>query len=62
MRRRGPSAALVEAELVLAVAGGNPLALTELSLSGGGLGEAAGLGLLPATPGWPRRTPTTSTR
>ncbi|MFI6876311.1 AAA family ATPase [Streptomyces sp. NPDC050400] len=50
VRRRGPSAALVEEELVLAVAGGNPLALTELSLSGGGLGEAAGLGLLPATP------------
>ncbi|MFF4354831.1 AAA family ATPase [Streptomyces sp. NPDC001530] len=39
-----------EEQLVLAVARGNPLALTELSLGGGRLGDAAGFGMLPATP------------
>ncbi|WP_331729440.1 AAA family ATPase (plasmid) [Streptomyces sp. NBC_00028] len=39
-----------EEQLVLAVARGNPLALTELSLGGGPLGDAAGFGMLPATP------------
>ncbi|MFF5500037.1 AAA family ATPase [Streptomyces aquilus] len=39
-----------EEQLVLAVAQGNPLALTELSLSGGPLGDAAGFGMLTATP------------
>ncbi|KUN18844.1 LuxR family transcriptional regulator [Streptomyces antibioticus] len=39
-----------EEQLVLAVAQGNPLALTELTLGGGQLGDAAGLGMLTATP------------
>ncbi|WLW57299.1 AAA family ATPase [Streptomyces sp. YU58] len=39
-----------EEQLVLAVARGNPLALTELSLGGDRLGDAAGFGMLPATP------------
>ncbi|WP_338704244.1 AAA family ATPase (plasmid) [Streptomyces sp. Q6] len=39
-----------EEQLVLAVARGNPLALTELSLGDGPLGDAAGFGMLPATP------------
>ncbi|MFI7386609.1 AAA family ATPase [Streptomyces sp. NPDC049813] len=49
MRRHGLAAAPTEEELVLAVARGNPLALTELSVNGTGFGEAAGLGLLPAS-------------
>lgn len=49
MRRHGPAAAPTEEDLVLAVARGNPLALTELSLNGPGFGEAAGLGMLPAS-------------
>ncbi|MER5949459.1 LuxR family transcriptional regulator [Streptomyces sp. NPDC001904] len=48
--RRGRAQAHTEEELILAVAGGNALALTELSLSGTGLREAAGFGMLPATP------------
>lgn len=39
-----------EEQLVLAVARGNPLALTELSLGGDRLGDAAGFAMLPATP------------
>ncbi|SNX88399.1 regulatory LuxR family protein [Streptomyces sp. TLI_55] len=39
-----------EEQLVLAVARGNPLALTELTLGGDRLGDAAGFGMLPATP------------
>ncbi|MCW8383868.1 helix-turn-helix transcriptional regulator [Streptomyces justiciae] len=39
-----------EEQLVLAVAGGNPLALTELSLGGSPVGDTAGFGMLPATP------------
>ncbi|MYT69076.1 MULTISPECIES: LuxR family transcriptional regulator [unclassified Streptomyces] len=50
VRRRGRARAHTEEELILAVAGGNALALTELSLSGTGLPEAAGFGMLPATP------------
>ncbi|WP_353940338.1 LuxR family transcriptional regulator [Streptomyces sp. HUAS MG91] len=50
LRRRGRAQAHTEEELILAVARGNPLALTELSLSGPGLREAAGFGMLPATP------------
>ncbi|MFE6888438.1 AAA family ATPase [Streptomyces sp. NPDC057694] len=50
VRRRGRARAHTEEELVLAVARGNPLALTELSLSGNGLREAAGFGMLPASP------------
>ncbi|MBO1329875.1 LuxR family transcriptional regulator [Streptomyces sp. VRA16 Mangrove soil] len=49
VRRSGRATSPTEEELILAVARGNPLALTELSLSGKGLGEAAGLGMLPAT-------------
>ncbi|MEU6840429.1 AAA family ATPase [Streptomyces sp. NPDC046716] len=50
VRRRGRARAHTEEELILAVARGNPLALTELSLGGTGLREAAGFGMLPATP------------
>ncbi|MFV5998514.1 AAA family ATPase [Streptomyces sp. NPDC056231] len=50
VHRSRPSTAHAEAELVLAVAQGNPLALTELSLGGNGLRDAAGFGMLPATP------------
>ncbi|WP_405454049.1 LuxR family transcriptional regulator [Streptomyces achromogenes] len=39
-----------EEQLVLAVARGNPLALTELSLGDGPLGDTACFGMLPATP------------
>ncbi|MEV6766659.1 AAA family ATPase [Streptomyces sp. NPDC051105] len=39
-----------EEQLVLAVARGNPLALSELSLGGGPLGDTAGFGMLSATP------------
>ncbi|PWI20526.1 helix-turn-helix transcriptional regulator [Streptomyces sp. Act143] len=39
-----------EEQLVLAVAQGNPLALTELSLGGSPLGDAAGFGMPTATP------------
>ncbi|GGM23697.1 LuxR family transcriptional regulator [Streptomyces fumigatiscleroticus] len=48
--RAGRATTYAEEELVLGVAGGNPLALTELSLNGTGFGEAAGIGMLPATP------------
>ncbi|MGW0302294.1 AAA family ATPase [Streptomyces anthocyanicus] len=48
--RAGRATGHTEAELVLAVAGGNPLALTELSPNGSDPGDAAGLGMLPATP------------
>lgn len=48
--RAGRATGRTEAELVLAAAGGNPLALTELSLRGDTAGDTAGLGLLPATP------------
>ncbi|MEV0850155.1 LuxR family transcriptional regulator [Streptomyces sp. NPDC049954] len=48
--RAGRTTGHTEAELVLAVAGGNPLALTELSLGDDIAGDVAGLGLLPATP------------
>ncbi|MGW3496344.1 AAA family ATPase [Streptomyces sp. NPDC001020] len=50
VERSGRATAYAEKELVLALARGNPLALTELSLSGSGLMDAAGLGMLPATP------------
>ncbi|MGY0021482.1 AAA family ATPase [Streptomyces sp. YJ-C3] len=50
VHRSSPAATHTETELILAVARGNPLALTELSLSGSGLGDAAGFGMLPATP------------
>ncbi|MFF1488214.1 AAA family ATPase [Streptomyces sp. NPDC058319] len=46
----GRATGYTETELVVAVAGGNPLALTELSLGDGAPGDTAGLGLLPATP------------
>ncbi|MFE1199962.1 AAA family ATPase [Streptomyces olivaceoviridis] len=47
--RAGRATGYAEEQLVLAVARGNPLALTELSLDGGHLGDAAGFGMLPAT-------------
>jgi DNA-binding CsgD family transcriptional regulator len=50
VERSGRATTYAEKELVLALARGNPLALTELSLSGSGLMDAAGLGMLPATP------------
>ncbi|MFE9611745.1 LuxR C-terminal-related transcriptional regulator [Streptomyces sp. NPDC006012] len=50
VERSGRVTSYAEQELVLAVAAGNPLALTELSLNGTGLMDAAGLGMLPATP------------
>nr|BFD88059.1 LuxR family transcriptional regulator [Streptomyces sp. Xyl84] len=46
----GRATGYAETELVLAAAEGNPLALTELSLSDGAPGDAAVLGTLPATP------------
>lgn len=48
--RAGRATGYTEEQLVLALARGNPLALTELSLEGGPLGDAAGFGMLPATP------------
>jgi DNA-binding CsgD family transcriptional regulator len=48
--RAGRATGYAEEQLVLAVARGNPLALTELSLDGGHLGDVAGFGMLPATP------------
>ncbi|MEW2516480.1 AAA family ATPase [Streptomyces sp. NPDC046870] len=48
--RAGRATGYAEEQLVLAVARGNPLALTELSLDGGHPGDAAGFGMLPATP------------
>ncbi|MGW0858430.1 AAA family ATPase [Streptomyces sp. NPDC002690] len=50
VRRCGRAKTYAEEELVLAVAGGNPLAITELALDGRALGDAAGFGMLPATP------------
>ncbi|MFD7408539.1 AAA family ATPase [Streptomyces sp. NPDC059866] len=50
VERSGHATAHAERELVLTVARGNPLALTELSLNGSALLDAAGLGMLPATP------------
>ncbi len=50
LARAGRTPRYTEAQLVLAVAGGNPLALTELSLDDGPLGDTAGFGMLPATP------------
>lgn len=47
--RAGRVTGYAERELVLALAEGNPLALAELSLSGG-LGDTAAFGMLPATP------------
>ncbi|CAM5521570.1 MULTISPECIES: LuxR family transcriptional regulator [Streptomyces] len=47
--RAGRATGYAEEQLVLAVARGNPLALTELSLDCGHLGDAAGFGMLPAT-------------
>lgn len=47
--RAGRATGYAEEQLVLAVARGNPLALTELRLDGGHLGDAAGFGMLPAT-------------
>ncbi|MER6120671.1 LuxR family transcriptional regulator [Streptomyces sp. NPDC001743] len=46
----GRATGYTEQELVLAVAEGNPLALTELSLGSGPLGDTAAFGMLPATP------------
>ncbi|WP_043196955.1 helix-turn-helix transcriptional regulator [Streptomyces sp. NRRL WC-3725] len=48
--RAGRATGYAEEQLVLAVARGNPLALTELSMDGGHPGDAAGFGMLPATP------------
>ncbi|MET7694686.1 AAA family ATPase [Streptomyces sp. NPDC005483] len=48
--RAGQISAYGEEQLVLAVAGGNPLALIELTVGGGRLGDAAGFGMLAATP------------
>ncbi|MFF5442102.1 AAA family ATPase [Streptomyces achromogenes] len=48
--RAGRVTGYAEEQLVLAVARGNPLALTELSLGGGPLGDTACFGMLPATP------------
>ncbi|MER7930277.1 AAA family ATPase [Streptomyces sp. NPDC096057] len=48
--RAGRVTGCTEEQLVLAVARGNPLALTELSLGPGPLGDTAGFGMLPATP------------
>ncbi|MEV5176964.1 ATP-binding protein [Streptomyces flaveolus] len=48
--RAGRATGYAEEQLVLAVARGNPLALTELSLDGGHPGDTAGFGMLPATP------------
>ncbi|MFE4452927.1 AAA family ATPase [Streptomyces sp. NPDC056796] len=50
LTRAGRATGYAEEHLVLAVARGNPLALTELSLGDGHLGEEAGFGMLPATP------------
>ncbi|MGW5652663.1 AAA family ATPase [Streptomyces humi] len=49
LHRTGRTVGYTEEQLVLAVAGGNPLALTELSLGAGPLGDTAGFGMLPAT-------------
>ncbi|MFF5139298.1 hypothetical protein ACFY6U_06055 [Streptomyces sp. NPDC013157] len=49
LHRAGRVVGYPEEQLVLAVAGGNPLALTELSLGAGPLGDTAGFGMLPAT-------------
>ncbi|MGW1625108.1 AAA family ATPase [Streptomyces sp. NPDC002172] len=49
LHRAGRVVGYTEEQLVLAVAGGNPLALTELSLGAGPLGDTAGFGMLPAT-------------
>ncbi|MFF4902743.1 AAA family ATPase [Streptomyces sp. NPDC001068] len=49
LNRAGRTTGYTEEQLVLAVADGNPLALTELSLGVGHLGDAAGFGMLPAT-------------
>ncbi|KOV96531.1 MULTISPECIES: helix-turn-helix transcriptional regulator [unclassified Streptomyces] len=48
--RAGRATGYAEEQLVLAVGRGNPLALTELSMDGGHPGDAAGFGMLPATP------------
>ncbi|WP_037914418.1 helix-turn-helix transcriptional regulator [Streptomyces sp. NRRL WC-3744] len=48
--RAGRATGYAEEQLVLAVARGNPLALTELSMDGGHPGDTAGFGMLPATP------------
>ncbi|WP_320779280.1 ATP-binding protein [Streptomyces sp. CRN 30] len=48
--RAGRATAYAEEELVLGVARGNPLALTELSPGDTDLTDAAGIGMLPATP------------
>ncbi|MEU1268574.1 LuxR family transcriptional regulator [Streptomyces sp. NPDC005799] len=50
LARAGRVTGYTEEQLVLAVARGNPLALTELSLGPGPLGDTAGFGMLPATP------------
>ncbi|MFF0478860.1 AAA family ATPase [Streptomyces sp. NPDC004284] len=50
LARAGRTTGYTEAQLVLTLAGGNPLALTELSLGSGPLGDAAGFGMLSATP------------
>ncbi|MFD6531032.1 LuxR C-terminal-related transcriptional regulator [Streptomyces sp. NPDC060184] len=50
VRRSGRAKTYAEEELVLAVAGGNPLAITELAVDGRALGDTAGFGMLPATP------------